>query len=365
MISSMARQLVRHWVSGLIALLLVLLVACGAASKPAAKPAEAPKAAPAAAQFNLKLLCINRTLQPCAILWPEFAKGVEERTKGQVKIQMLSYPEAGLTGFEFLRVIKPGTVQMGEMYGGFVGGDFPLAEGVEMLGMFPDAATQIKAIKEYKPVEAKLLEERFNAKLLNVVVYPSQAIFSKVPLEKPEDFKKLKIRAYSVPTNILFTGLGAEAVTMAFADVYGALERGVLNSGLTGTDPGYGQRWYEVTKYIHCCISARPHVALLINKDIWNSIPPESQKIMQEEADKIEQKNFELIAQWDTDGLRKNIEKGMIEKPLTPEMIEAIRKVVREQVIPKWIERTGGPNGEGVKYFNEIISPHVGFALGR
>lgn len=351
---------------GLAGLLVLLIAACGGtAAKPAPAKSAAAQPAPAAAQFNLRLLCIGRTLQPCGILYPEFAKGVEERTKGQVKIQMLSYPEAGLTGFEFLRVIKPGTVQLGEMYGGYVGGDFPIAEGVEMLGMFPDAATQLKAIKEYKAVEAKLLEERFNAKLLNVVVYPSQAIFSKVPLEKPEDFKKLKIRAYSVPTNILFTGLGAEAVTMAFADVYGALERGVLNSGLTGTDPGYGQRWYEVTQYIHCCISARPHVAIVINKDLWNTIPPESQKVIQEEADKMEQKNFELIDSWDKEGLRKNIEKGMIEKPLTPEIVQAIKEVVRTQVIPKWVERTGGLNGEGVKYFNEIISPHVGYTLGR
>ena len=37
---------------------------------------------------------------------------------------------------------------------------------------------------------------------------------------------------------------------MAFAEVYTALERGILDGGVTGANAAYGQRWYEVTDYM-------------------------------------------------------------------------------------------------------------------
>jgi len=45
-------------------------------------------------------------------------------------------------------------------------------------------------------------------------------------------------------------GLGANPQTMAFADVYPALERGVLDGAVTCGSCAVGQKWFEVTDYL-------------------------------------------------------------------------------------------------------------------
>ena len=191
-------------------------------------------------------------------------------------------------------------------------------------------------------MEAKILDEKANAVLLAMALYPDQALFSKKPLRKLEDFKGVKTRVHSVALASLIAGLGGEPLTIAFAEVYTALERGTLDAAVSGTKPGYGLRWYEVSKYLVGPISMRPHVALAINKNTWKRLPPDMQNIMKEEAEKIvEAKAFDAIEMWNTEGIDKNVEKGMEHLPFSPELQAAIKEVLRTKVVPDWIKRAG------------------------
>jgi TRAP-type C4-dicarboxylate transport system substrate-binding protein len=263
--------------------------------------AQAPKA-----EFKLKLMGINRTLDPWK-LYEEWTRSVEQRTNGRVQFELTSLPELGLGGAETIRVLKTGVVDVTETYGGYVAGELPLLEILEMPGIFPDPETAKKAILAWKPTEAKILDEKANAVLLAMAVYPDQAIWSKKPLRKLEDFKGLKTRVHSVALASLVAGLGGEPLTVAFAETYTALERGTLDAAISGTKPGYGLRWYEVSKYLVGPISMRPHVALAINKNTWKRLPPDIQAILKEEAEKLveeqaiefeENKDY-LISIWD------------------------------------------------------------------
>ena len=313
-------------------------------------------------EFTLKLMGINRTLDPWK-LFEQWAQSVEKRANGRVKFEFTSLPELGFGGAETVRLIKTGVVDVAEVYGGYVAGELPILEILEIPGIFPDPATAKKAILAWKPHEAKILEQKANAVLLGMAVYPDQAIFSKKPVRTLEDLKGLKTRVHSVALSKLVAGLGGEPLTIAFAEVYTALERGTLDAGITGTKPGYGLRWYEVAKYLIGPISMRPHVALSINKRIWNRLPKDIQIILKEEAEAIvEGQAFDLVEMWNQEGIEKNIEKGMEHVPFSPEMRATIKEVLRTQVVPDWVERAGGP--EAARLFNEIIAPLVGFNVG-
>src|SRR5918992_1829742 len=250
---------------------------------------------PAKPEFTLKLMGINRTLDPWK-LFEEWAQSVEKRTNGRVKFELTSLPELGLGGAETIRVIKTGVVDVAEVYGGYVAGELPMLEILEIPGIFPDPETAKKAILAWKPHEAKILEERANAMMLAMAVYPDQAIFSKRPVRTLEDFKGLKTRVHSVALSSLVAGLGGEPLTIAFAETYTALERGTLDAAISGTKPGYGLRWYEVSKYLVGPISMRPHISLAINRNVWRRLPPDIQKIMKAEAETVvEGRAFEAI----------------------------------------------------------------------
>ena len=316
---------------------------------------------PAKPEITLKLMGINRTLDPWK-LFEEWAQSVEKRTNGRVKFEFTSLPELGLGGAETIRVIKTGVVDVAEVYGGYVAGELPMLEILEIPGIFPDPETAKKAILAWKPHEAKILEERANAVLLAMAVYPDQAIFSKRPVRTLEDFKGLKTRVHSVALASLVAGLEGEPLTVAFAEVYTALERGTLDGAITGTKPGLGLRWYEVAKYLVGPISMRPHVALSINKRIWKRIPKDLQAILKEEAEAIvEGKAFEAIEVWNREGIDQNVEKGMEHQPFSPEVQEAIKEILRTKVVPDWVRRAGGQ--VAAQRFNEIIAPLVGFTV--
>jgi TRAP-type C4-dicarboxylate transport system substrate-binding protein len=312
-------------------------------------------------EFTLKLMGINRTLDPWK-LFEEWAQSVEKRTNGRVKFEFTSLPELGLGGAETIRVLKTGVVDVAEVYAGYVAGELPMLEILEIPGIFPDPETAKKAIKAWKPQEAKILEERANAVLLAMAVYPDQGIFSKRPVRTLEDFKGLKTRVHSVALGSLMAALGGEPLTIAFAEVYTALERGTVDAAIAGTKPGYGLRWYEVAKYLVGPISMRPHVSLALSKKTWKGLPKDLQAILKEEAEAVvEGKAFEVIEGWNQEGIDKNVEKGMEHQPFAPEVQAAIKEVLRTKVVPDWVRRAGGERAAHL--FNELIAPLAGFSV--
>ena len=61
---------------------------------------------------------------------------------------------------ETIRLLKTGVVDIAEVYGGYVAGELPLIEIVELPGVFLDAETAKKAHQAWKPHLAKLLDEK-------------------------------------------------------------------------------------------------------------------------------------------------------------------------------------------------------------
>ena len=81
-------------------------------------------------------------------------------------------------------------------------------------------------------------------------------------------------------------GMGAGAQFLAFAEVYTANERHILDCGVPGADAGYGQCWYGVTDYVIGPLVSFPSTNNVINGDLWADIPEDSQQILLDEAAK-------------------------------------------------------------------------------
>jgi TRAP-type C4-dicarboxylate transport system substrate-binding protein len=321
----------------------------------------------AEAKYKLKFVGISRAVDTWPY-WEKWAKTVNERTEGQVEVELVSLPELGFGGSELIRLIKTGVVDLAEIYGGYVAGELPLMEILEMPGIFPDPETAKKAILAWKPTEAKVLAQRADAVLLAMAAYPDQAIFSKKPIRTLEDFRGLKTRVHSVALSQLVAGLGGEPLTIAFSEVYTAMERGTVDAAFTGTKPGYDQRWYEVSKYLVGPISMRPHVSFSINRKTWKRLPKDIQAIMQEEALNIIEKDaLEEVEVWNKQGIEKNVEKGMELMPFDDALRDEIKQTLRTKVIPDWLDRTKHRKVDGKsseQLFNEIIAPLVGYKVG-
>ncbi len=391
---SRLRSLPAYWrsgaVVGAIALLMLALAACGGggAAEPAAET-QAPAASgdssasagtaasadttastdttAAATQepITLQVVCINRTLRPCELIRDFYTPKVSERTNGAVTIEISSYPELGLAGPDTIRLVNDLTLEFAEIYSGYVGGDLPIIDVGNLWGLSPSNDAHLALTDAIEDDMIRILREATGGEPIFRNYYPNQYIFSSVPLDDLVAYEDKKIRQHSTILGDLLAGLGAEGQFVAFADVYTALERGVLDGGVTGGTPGYGQRWYEVTDYLYGPIVGSIGVTYVtVNSEKWNSLTPESQAILKEVGQEYEAENLRLLkGDWDPDGITLNVAEGMTYSDFPDDVKMRMRATALDLIIPNWVERAGGPDSEGVQIFNEKVGPIVGVKI--
>ena len=92
-------------------------------------------------------------------------------------------------------------------------------------------------------------------------------------IDTVEVFEGKMTRSHSAALSDWINGKGAAAQFVAFAEVYKALERGILDCGVTGADPAYGQRWYEVTQYMNGPLHSFTATNNIVNAQVWGKMP--------------------------------------------------------------------------------------------
>ena len=314
--------------------------------------------------------CINRALLPCKIIEQFWSPNLEARTNGQLMLEVSSFPELGLAGPDTLQLVSDGTLGMANIYTGYVAGALPAIEVQSLWGIYPDWETMYYSLTDMHPeLEAMVVGETGGGIVVNHNWYSGndQFFFSNTPLRSLEDFEGLKTRSHAAALSDWINGMGAEAQFLAFAEVYTALERGILDAGVTGSTPGHGQRWYEVTDYLNGPLKSLLSTNNIINADVWNDIPEDLQQIFLEEGAKSELEQLRLTSIQNVTGVQKNIDAGMELVEFTPELADySLNVAVREHVIPGWLRRLKYPAEGGedaVQMFNEHVGPYVGMTI--
>ena len=318
-------------------------------------------------EIVLQHTCINSQLLWCKHQKTYFVPNVEKRTEGQVTINVTSFPELGLAGTDTATLLADGTLSMTEIYGGYVGGEFPTLAVQYIWGLWPDHETHYKVLTNIAPDLNKVYEDELGAQVLmrNWIAGDDQFFFSNKRLENPEDFVGLKTRSHSAELSDWINHMGAAAQFMAFAEVYTALERGILDAGVTGANPGLSQRWYEVTDYMNGRLYSFNSTTNVINGDVWAGIPADIQQILLEEGAKQELEALRLTAIHNVTGITRNIEAGLELVEFGPEAQALSKRAGAESVLPNWLQRLGYPD-EGqdvVDLFNNKIGTYVGLRV--
>jgi TRAP-type C4-dicarboxylate transport system substrate-binding protein len=313
--------------------------------------------------FEFQYVCVNRTLLPCQVV-QEYMAAVNERSNGQIEIQLSSYPELGISGFDMIRLLEDGTIGLGEIYSGFVGGEFPIFEAANLWGVYNTVDQWFEASEALEDSIKELVSrETGGGKIVGFNYYSSNYFFTKGPLNTLPDFEGVKTRTHSVVLSDLIgpDGLGASPQTMAFADVYPALERGVLDGAVTCGSCGNGQKWFEVTDYLTGPVPGTfAQTFITFNGKEWNSLPADFQDILLEEGVLHSARAKQAALNSDAESEGDLVGLGMTHSNFTDEMLGIIKDAAKASVIPKWAERAGGFGSESVNLYNEKVGPITG-----
>lgn len=317
-------------------------------------------------EFEIQYACINRALLWCTLKEKYMFPRVLERTNGQLELITTSFPELGIAGPDVHSLVADGTLAMADI-AQYIAGAFPAIEIGSLFGIYPTLEHNYIAMANVTPELRDLAVQSTDGGqyiTLNWHSGNNVFFFSKDPLDTVEAWEKTKIRTPTAAMSSWLRGMNADPQFMAFTEVYTALERGVIDGAMTGADAAYGQRWYEVAEYMNGPVINWDNSAVVMNKEQWDKLPEDLQKILLEEAAINELEELRTATIQHEMGLVKNTTAGLEYREFSPEMQEyAFENAVLGSLMPSWVERVGGPGEPVVAVFNEKVGPVVGVKI--
>jgi TRAP-type C4-dicarboxylate transport system substrate-binding protein len=303
------------WLFILISVMLLLNLAIIACNKPA--PATPPTTSPGsqpttqpAAQPEKPIILKYGVGEPPTHFWSEAAtvmmKKIEEETNGRVQFE--TYFAATLINpRECFTEIAGGVADISALPIGLAPGGKLEVERALMGAYYGSAdLDKIRSISE--SLRAKYPEfESDWAEYGKIIAWSSLLPFqlqSTKPINKIDDLGGMTIRAWPDVTPV-FDKLGAESLTMPSPDVYSALQKGTLDGATSAWEQLKTYKWAEVTDYhIRLDMSTGGYAyTTVMNWDTWNSLPPDIQKVFDDNLDTWVEENSKRMVQADEGGL--------------------------------------------------------------
>lgn len=115
--------------------------------------------------------------------------------------------------------------------------------------------------------------------------------------------KGRKIRVFSTTLGDMAEGLGGVAITIPFAEVPTALQRGVIDCGVASGMAIYNSKWYDVVDYLYEVPAGAGMAFLGMTKARWDALDAETQKLVQEQAAAFEERTWALTVSDEQQGI--------------------------------------------------------------
>lgn len=263
-------------------------------------------------KYVLKFNHVLGPKEPYHLGFQKWAKKVNERTKGGLKIEVFHSAQLGVEE-DILEQIRAGA-NVGQNTDSARMGNYVPGIAVMNGPYFAETLGEVEKLKKMPTVKAWLdeLANKYGFKVLSFSwVQGYRHFFTNKPVRNPEDLKGLRIRTPPAPIwQESVRALGATPVALAFGEMYPALQQKVVD----GVELVYNNipagRFYEVLKYV----SETRHI-MLINFEVisakwFNKLPANYQKILVEECDKAGMETSKLIME----KLEKNVKEDLIKK---------------------------------------------------
>lgn len=301
-----------------------------------------------------------------------FFNRLGEESGGRIDVQFRTMDELGQRGFQGLRQLKTGVFDVMTLQLGYVSGEDPFFQGVDLVGVSPDIETARKVVDAYREEFDKRLQEKFGGKLLAIWPYGDQIFWFRGAVSGLDDFKGKKIRVFSKPMSDFVTKFGATGVTLAFPEVYTSLQRGVIEGAVSGALAGNTASWHEISDHIYPMpmgFSLQLHVA---NVDYWNKLPEDVKSFLEQKFSELEEELWKIGGEATQDGINCNTGQGtctygtkarMTMIPVSDRDRERMKVAVEEVILPAWASSANRVDPNSSRIWNETIGKVVGMTI--
>ncbi len=292
---------------------------------------------------NASLAAENVTKWRMQVLWDpgttpymvgeKYVERIKEATGGRLDIKMHA-PGTLVPTNEMLDAVQSGMIEMMWQYEGYYIGKMPEVAFTSSLPLGFTDAWQFETWF-WKLGGVDLLRQSYakhGVYYIAPTIYGEEPIHSRVPIRSVEEFKGKKGRFVGLAGPVM-AKLGVAVSPMATAEVYSALETGVVDiADRGGLAANFDAGLHEVAKFIIMPGFHQPTTATCFaaNSDAWSKLPKDVQAIVESVSREFSMELFQENLVKDFDALKNFKEKG-VEVIVLPEAdIRKIRTIAME-----------------------------------
>ncbi|QDL91161.1 TRAP transporter substrate-binding protein [Paroceanicella profunda] len=290
---------------------------------------------------TLALPAAAQTAWDMSVVWPEgnfhtqdamkFAEAVKEVTNGDVVITVHSGGALGIKGPEGMAAVRDGLVPIADILMSQQVGEAPVL-GVETLPYLAPTMADLALLHKFYRPKVEEVAESMNQKLLYMVPWPGQAVYSKNPINTIADLDGLQLRVVDANGHDFFTRLGAAPLQMPWGEVVPSLAAGTISGVTTSSSSGVDGAFWEFLDNMSTFNWQASSNIVTVNLDAWNELSAEDQDAIEAVAEKLEGDFWLASKAEDEKKIAVLKEHGMTVTAPSPELKAALM----ERAKPMW-----------------------------
>jgi tripartite ATP-independent transporter DctP family solute receptor len=297
--------------------------------------------APAQAQIVTKYSGIQPIEHPSSYAEKYFGEEVGVLTKGAVKVEVYHNTQLG-DAVANVQSIRNGTIGFTTVSASNLNQVVPAMDMYSLPFLFKNEQhfwwflAQPEAAALAKPLEEK------GIKVLGYIDSGSRNFFTQKAVRTPEDLKGQKIRVMASPVMVnTMKALGATGVPVAWAELYTALQTGVVDGAENNHPSVVAKKFYEVSKYYTLDEHMRIPDLMIMSMKLWNQLNDEQKKAVAEAGQRAQaymRGAWKISEVKDLQALKSNFTE--IVTPDKAPFVKAVSGLVQEEGKRLGVEKT-------------------------
>lgn len=287
----------------------------------------------------------------------EFKKLIEEKTDGDVTVQLLPYGKWGSSYSELYDAVQGGAIQLG-FGSGALGGTVPESQLMSLNFVMPaDEMETVTVLNSDEFLKSDAWQNSFKDRGLVPLAELAegyQVWTTNKEITTPDDIENLQIR---VMDNTLlretYKGYGASPISIAYGELYSALQQGQAEGNIQPVFAHEEMGFYEVQDYLIFAKQSQFVATLMGNLDWYEGLSDEQRGMIDDVTSELVEVGHEIQTEFNStrlDSIKENSDITVIE--LNDEQRDLFRKKV-EPVRDVFVEDVGERGGQALEILLE------------
>ncbi|MDY7219037.1 TRAP transporter substrate-binding protein DctP [Denitrificimonas sp. JX-1] len=270
---------------------------------------------------------------------------IEEKSNGDITVQLLPYGKWGSSYSELYDAIQGGAIQIG-FGSGALGGTVPESQLLSLNFVMPnDQLETVKVLNSPEFIDSEPWQQSFRQRGLVPLAELAegyQVWTSNKAIETPADMNNLAIRV--MDNSLLrstYNAYGASPITIAYGELYSALQQGQAQGNIQPVFAHEEMGFYEVQKHMIFAGQAQFVATLMGNLDWYDGLTDQQRAMLKDVTNQLVQTGHDIQSTFNDERLdiiKSKSDINIIE--LNTEQQDAFRKLA-EPVRQVFIDDVG------------------------